>query len=235
MGQYYAILNLTKHEILADPKDNTVELGKLMEFAYTRNRAIKALMCLLEGRWSGDDVIVCGDYFDAGSYKPGDNPAFDRIRKDYPALADSNLYGLAVDRWKPTTITMKTFRRTLCLPRYLVNPDKKVFVDSVKAPIDDIDAWKDDDGQIQCIAWQISPAVLLLACGNGLGGGDYFGNNQNLVGSWATTYDHIWAASDASQIPKTYTEILPDFHESAHPIPCTEKDEAEQKVRDTCR
>jgi hypothetical protein len=76
--------------------------------------------------------------------------------------------------------------------KYLVNHDKKEFVDKSKTP-------KDSEG------WQIHPLPLLTCEGNGRGGGD-FGGNSNLIGLWAR--NRISVTTKKSDIPKDYTEVI---------------------------
>jgi hypothetical protein len=58
--------------------------------------------------------------------------------------------------------------------RYLVNHSKKVYVD--KNDISEINNWP---------GTKIHPLPLLTCEGNGRGGGDFRGNEQGIVGSWA--------------------------------------------------
>lgn len=58
--------------------------------------------------------------------------------------------------------------------KYILNYSKKVYLDCNKyKKASDVDGWV------------IHPLPLLTALGNGLGGGDYIGINQDIVGSWA--------------------------------------------------
>ena len=81
--------------------------------------------------------------------------------------------------------------------RYLINHDKKQFVDKTKTP-------KDGDG------WQIHPLPLLTCEGNGRGGGDFRGDSP-LVGLWAR--DKISVATRKSDIPKGFEELIFDIKE----------------------
>jgi len=56
--------------------------------------------------------------------------------------------------------------------------------------------------------WEISPFTILTAIGNGRGGGDYGGDCQEAVGTWA--WDEIGIAK---KIPDGYTKVLYPFHE----------------------
>ena len=82
--------------------------------------------------------------------------------------------------------------------KYLVNFDKKEFVDKTKTA-------KDSDG------WQIHPLPLLTCEGNNRGGGDYRGKEKGLVGRWSR--DTIGVFSKKSDIPKGFNEVVFDLTE----------------------
>ncbi len=88
--------------------------------------------------------------------------------------------------------------------KYLVNHDKKQFVNKTKTP-------KDGDG------WKIHPLPLLTCEGNGRGGGDFFVStekkqgNVELIGVWAR--DKISVVSKKAEIPKGFTELVFDLTE----------------------
>ena len=88
--------------------------------------------------------------------------------------------------------------------KYLVNHDKKEFVNKTKVP-------KDGDG------WKIHPLPLLTCEGNGRGGGDFFVStekkqgNVELIGVWAR--DKISVVSKKAEIPKGFTELVFDLME----------------------
>lgn len=78
---------------------------------------------------------------------------------------------------------------------FLINETKKLFVDISNVP-------EDEDG------WKIS-STILLACGNGRGGGDYRAEaDEELVGDWAG--DNI---SFSENKPKGYEELKVGFKE----------------------
>lgn len=83
--------------------------------------------------------------------------------------------------------------------KYLVNHNKKVYLDCNKYK----EKIMDKDG------WCLHPLPLLTAIGNGKGGGDYYGINQNDVGSWA--YEKI---SVEDNPPVGYTEEVYEFNEN---------------------
>ena len=80
--------------------------------------------------------------------------------------------------------------------KYLINHDKKQFVNKTKTP-------KDAEG------WQVHPLPLLTCEGNLRGGGDFFGKDENnIVGSWARDYISV-----QSKKPKGFTELIFDLNE----------------------
>lgn len=65
--------------------------------------------------------------------------------------------------------------------RYLVNHTKKLILDCWGYVVKSIEQNPDKKYN----RWVIHPLPLLTALGNGRGGGDYRGNNEDKVGSWA--------------------------------------------------
>lgn len=82
--------------------------------------------------------------------------------------------------------------------KYLINFDKKEFVNKSKVPID-------ADG------WQIHPLPLLTCEGNNRGGGDFRGDEKELVGRWSR--DKIGVVSKKTDIPKDFKEVIFDLTE----------------------
>jgi hypothetical protein len=81
--------------------------------------------------------------------------------------------------------------------KYLINHDKKQFVNKTKTP-------KDAEG------WQVHPLPLLTCEGNGRGGGDFRGESD-LIGLWAR--NRISVATKKSDIPKEFKELVFDIKE----------------------
>ncbi len=73
--------------------------------------------------------------------------------------------------------------------KYIVNHTKKLYVDK----------YKNND---------IHPLPLLISEGNGLGGGDYRGNNEELCGTWARDF-----ISMEETITDNYKELVCNFSE----------------------
>ena len=82
--------------------------------------------------------------------------------------------------------------------KYLINYDKKEFVNKTKVP-------KDSEG------WQIHPLPLLTCEGNGRGGGDFRGDEVKLIGRWSR--DKIGVVTKKNEVPKDFKEIIFDLTE----------------------
>jgi hypothetical protein len=97
----------------------------------------------------------------------------------------TNLYSQANDSWECVVS-----EGLLKHHKYVVNRTQKEFVDIEKS----------GNG--------IHPLPILLAHSSGVGGGDYCGNDMELVGSWVGD-----VVSCTVQIPDGYTELEVDFTE----------------------
>jgi hypothetical protein len=187
MGQYYhpIVLNDKKtqpkawvysHDIKFDFKraDGSIyQMGnglKLMEHSWMKNEFVKSFESLILR--NPENIVWCGDY------------------ADNVKGCKTNLY----DRCKDNTKVIPTERPNLRQTRFVINHDKKEFVDKTKVPTD-------KDG------WRVHPLPLLTCNSNGRGGGDFRGVS-NLIGRWA--YDKI---SVDSKKPKGYKELVFDLVE----------------------
>lgn len=154
-----------------------------MEHSYISNNFVEAVEFLLI-----NDGEEKGRWADSRIIWAGDYA-------DAEAKDGENYYSLAAD-----TGTRLQFLIT-AVPEnypYLVNHTKKEYVDKKKLPT----FGENND-------WMIHPLPLLVAEGNGRGGGDYHGDNQDYVGRWARCIINLM-----KEIPDGYTEIKPDFLET---------------------
>lgn len=106
---------------------------------------------------------------------------------------DAKLYERAVQEGNKKISPPRNSAKEL---RYIVNHTKAAFVDKAKL----------SPGGPHGLVFH--PLPLLTAQGNGQGGGDYRGNDAQLVGSWA--YDTI---SVEREMPQGYQELVCDFRE----------------------
>lgn len=201
MGQYYEIINITKKESI-ETKNNG---WKLMEFSYIGNSKVDQLWVALSDEWKNDTVLVCGDYFSS----EGDadcNPCAAEMER-LAGVEQGNLYAFASDNF-----TVRNFD-TAKVPNYAVNPNTKQYVNRNHAQLND---WYTEGTEKKATTYgfYIDPLSLLLAAGNGQGGGDYRGTNIELVGSWVKDSQAVYTVYTKSEIPADYTELIPDFKES---------------------
>lgn len=193
MGQYYKVFNATKGEFIS-PYDFG-SLYKLMESCYVGNEYGDALTWLLTNDWRGDCVFLCGDYAWGGSRCSGEDflkklEADGVVTQDPWELAESGVYASARE-------CVGNRRRGY---RYVANATRGVFYDREALP----------EIEILGDGWEVDPLTIYLACGNGLGCGDYCGEGEEEVGTWAgeTVYG-------CDERPEGFTEILPPFKELA--------------------
>jgi hypothetical protein len=214
MGQYYRAVFLNQKN---KPKAVVVSYdfgsgAKLMEHSWMKNPMVRFVEKQLINE--PQKLVWAGDY--------ADNEDTSTLTKDeIKALADEeceysnsaiikkdgvNLYTLSnlpsklIHNEDVKDTYSHTFNSSTLAPltaKYLINHDKKEFVNKTKVP-------KDKDG------WQLHPLPLLTCEGNGRGGGDFRGES-NLVGSWAR--DIISVESKKADIPKDYTELIFDLVE----------------------
>lgn len=150
--------------------------AKLMEFSYIGNWFVSTFEELINqehGKYAGLPVVCCGDYADEECHKLNANSirhmGGDSVDVQYDEGDKPTLYTLAqyyIQSHRETRPTESNHYR------YIINLDKKIFVDTDKVKAD-------YDG------FHIHPLPLLISEGNGLGGGDYYGKCMRYVGTWA--------------------------------------------------
>jgi hypothetical protein len=182
MGQYYIAINTDTMEwIQPHDFDNG---AKLMEHSYLTNNFVETVEFLLlddgedKSRWAGQRIVWAGDYADPEA-KEGETL--------YESSQDKNKLGMLIEAIPPNY-------------HYLVNWDRQEFVDKTRC--------KPINGNWNVNNMRVHPLPLLTAEGNGRGGGDYHGDNKELVGTWAR--DRI---SVMKEPPIGFTEIIPNFTE----------------------
>lgn len=236
MGQYYKFVNMDKKEVLYP--DDYECFAKLMETSFfegnTRetNGYMAAFCYLMETRWKGDQVVLIGDYADY--YPNGKNEndfsgaqAMATLYKKYPKLtadiprakrtkATGNIvftpYFICEDHGSSKTASLDV--ENYKIPRYIINEAKKSYIDLDHMPTN----WsaKDKDGNEH--EMKVFPLSLMIACGNGLGGGDYFGTTgQDLVGQWILDTPSIRLTNDEPDLA-VYQELKPGFNIITHTI-----------------
>jgi len=170
MGQYYKPTNIDKREYI-EPLDFDNGM-KLMEHSYIGNSVTEAIESLIipGGAWYKASLVWAGDYAD-GEPKT--------ITKKNPN--GHNLYSsINSESGKGVKLSPPFFKVNSKFD-FLTNHDIKQVV-ALSLIEEDSDGWK------------IHPLPLLIAEGNGRGGGDFHGKDSR-IGSWARNHisleDHI--------------------------------------------
>lgn len=247
MGQYYNVeqrykyINIDKRIIVC--ANYGLELCKHSWLG--NNSVVIPIKQLVKTEWQGDRVIQLGDCVDgmaASTELREEHLKFiKKIKKEVGMTNDQSLYWdnvadegetfkkytlkelfdsydlkLEYDaEYMPVTFNEKGQKCSCDQFRYLYNTKRKEYVDSFKILPSYVDIYKSE-----ILFAKLDAYSLLIAIGNGLGGGDYFGPDENLVGLWASTSDSIIIsekspkeyAEENSEV-ENYTELVPLFCE----------------------
>ena len=247
MGQYYNVeqrykyINIDKRIIVC--ANYGLELCKHSWLG--NNSVVIPIKQLVKTEWQGDRVIQLGDCVDgmaASTELREEHLKFiKKIKKEVGMTNDQSLYWdnvadegetfkkytlkelfdsydlkLEYDaEYMPVTFNEKGQKCSCDQFRYLYNTKRKEYVDSFKILPSYVEEYKSEINFVKLDVYS-----LLIAIGNGLGGGDYFGPDENLVGLWASTSDSIIIsekspkeyAEENSEV-ENYTELVPLFCE----------------------
>mgnify|MGYP001600124813 CR=1 FL=1 len=171
MGQYYKPTNLDRREFLythdfksrytrQDGTTYTCGQGlKLMEHSYISNKMMRAVERLLipGGDWYKNRLVWAGDYADQ-------EPGYKKTPEGY----NVNIYAIMEKEGKKVKPSSKPVDKAF---HFLVNHTRKQVID--------LAAIKPDKN-----GYKIHPLPLLVAEGNGRGGGDFHGEDSR-IGIWA--------------------------------------------------
>lgn len=212
MGQYYEVINITKKEQI----ENNNCGWKLMEFSYVGNRRTDQLWVALSDEWKNDTVLVCGDYY--SSDDANCNPCAAEMER-LAGVEPGCLCDYADENYKECDFD------TSKVPNYAINPNTKQYVNRNHAQLEGCYT-EGSEKKAVTYGYFIDPLSLLLTAGNGQGGGDYEGNNIDLVGSWVKDSQAVYTVYQKSEIPADYTELIPDFIEDRYSnVPNLRKDD----------
>ena len=230
MGQYYIYINIDKRIAV-----NAYYGAELCEHSWLgNNEVVIPIEQLVKTKWQGDRVIQLGDYADGMADSAASTALrkehlkfIEKIKKEIGMTNDQRLYWGDVaekgEKFKEYTLEelfdsydLKLGQKCSCDQfRYLYNTKRKEYVDSFKILPSYVGEYKSEINFVKLDAYS-----LLIAIGNGLGGGDYYGPDENLVGLWATTSDSIIIsekspkeyAEENSEV-ENYTDLVPLFCE----------------------
>ena len=195
MGQYYKVVNFDKKEFLYSWDYDCG--SKLMEFSYigddlSSNGFVGALINLLQDSnvdYANEDLPEKADFI-SSLY---DEFEFDKDKSFY--FCDEELGFKKVSGVEPRKAK-----------RYLINNKTKEYVDLKDLPIE----WS-YEAEKGTYYTSIFPLMLLIAFGNGLGGGDYMGEECSDVGLWCDSSDGV---EFVDTIPKGFEELRSYFTEN---------------------
>lgn len=247
MGQYYNVVQRYKYINIDKRIIVCANYGlKLCKHSWLGNNSVVIpIKQLVKTEWQGDRVIQLGGYADgmaASTELREEHLKFiKKIKKEVGMTNDQSLYWdnvadegetfkkytlkelfdsydlkLEYDaEYMPVTFNEKGQKCSCDQFRYLYNTKRKEYVDSFKILPSYVEEYKSEIYFLKLDAYS-----LLIAIGNGLGGGDYFGPDENLVGLWASTSDSIIIsekspkeyAEENSEV-ENYTELVPLFCE----------------------
>lgn len=185
MGQYYiAYMSKGNHKKSYKICSHEYDSGiKLCEHSWINNPMMDAVTTFLYN--NPHRVAWVGDYTDELKTSPNEDLKFNDMLSIY-----SKAWGRGVCNLLPKAFVISYNKL------YLINKTKKLYV-SFKDYMKDCAT---NDG------WCLHPLSILTAIGNGLGGGDYYGCNREMVGIWA--YDRIYVSD---KYPKSYKPFNPVF------------------------
>lgn len=215
MGQYFhpVILAENKKTVLSWMYSHEYNDGlKLMEHSYLENEFVGAFESLLVS--NPQHVVWAGDYAD-----PEYTEKQTRLETEYEFKkrqeknvgkhlrpkkvtenVDVTIYSLCDDSSKVNPKAGKVKER------YIVNHDKKQFIDKKKVPVTDVYHDKETGKNW---TFKIHPLPLMTCEGNDRGGGDFHVNPDkeqgctSLIGTWARDLISV-----ESEVPEGYTEII---------------------------
>lgn len=237
MGQYYKYINIDKRIIVSANHGL-----KLTEHSWLgNNEVVIPIEQLVKNEWQGDRVIQLGDYaegMDASTELRKEHLKFiEKIKKEIGRTNDKSLYWVDEadegEKFKeypleelfdsydlklehdsegmPIPFNEKGQKCSCDQFRYLYNTKRKEYVDSFKILPSYVDIYKSE-----IFFTKLDAYSLLIAIGNGEGGGDYYGPDKDIVGLWATTSDSIIISEKS---PKEYAEENPEVENYKEFIP----------------
>lgn len=194
MGQYYNLVNVDKQITV----EHNFKYGgtKLLEYSYLNNLHAIYLRQKLNKAWRGDRILHIGDYCGAKD-KTTTEKTIKKMVKEGVLKTDNNKTQSVILPEKEIKMELNHEKDY----RYICNIDKKECIDIERTIPEIIYADIDKDGK-KCVigSRRIDPLLLLIACGNGQGGGDYPEDcvNYDKVGYWAG--DHLFSTNNTSDL-----------------------------------
>lgn len=209
MGQYYLFASVDRKEYFTPWNCNN--LAKLLEHGYIATSSSLLLLHLLETRWKNTRVVVIGDYSEEYpdeetetlSVVIGETTFYHFVNKCYTNIIPEGKH------------IVEKFEKISSREEILKFYENKVFVSHTLKEYVDLDCQVKTHLRYlqEDYLSMINPITLLLASGNGLGGGDYFEENPdyNLVGRFRFHRVGVYLKEEINL--SSYKELIPCFVE----------------------
>lgn len=212
MGQYYLFASIDKKEYF-EPYDYH-NLAKLLEHGYIATTSSLLLLYLLETRWKDTRVVVIGDYSE--EFPDEATKILSRI------LGETEFYFFVIKSYTNIIPEVKDIVDKLSninsKKEVLELYKNKVFVSHTLKEYVDLDHQvKTHFRYLHKKSYlMLNPVTLLLASGNGLGGGDYSDENLDyaLVGRFRFNRVGVYLKKEIDL--SSYRELIPCFVEMKH-------------------
>lgn len=187
MGQYYRICMQNRDGLVVNDRryaGSGYVMAKLMEHSYLGNHLMSSVAFAIENKPSR--IMWVGDYAETSEIRQLTNRhvSYSRIWGD-DASVDHEFQFKGKFDYAGKFLVNHTKKLVMSYDEYLRKNGGK--------------AWGGDT---------FDPIPLLTAVGNGRGGGDYYGKNEDKIGSWA--WDRLEIASDK---PNSYKRFIVSFEE----------------------
>lgn len=189
MGQYWKAICLdTREWVYSHDYDNGM---KLMEHSYLDNSYVGAVMRLMipGGPWHKRRVIWAGDYSE-NRFSDYGKDVIEKLADELISSAENVYSSVEESRLIPAPIQDQE-------KWIIVNHTRKEYIILNLVPRGDM---------------MVHPLPLMIADGNGRGGGDYHGTSIDLVGSWCGDVISL----ETKEPGKGFEELRPDFEEGGN-------------------
>lgn len=190
MGQYYRILTQDKNgkfKVYDRSVNKKYMFAKLTEHSWIGNSFMDSFCTTIINK--PQRIAWIGDYAEELDNIPNE------IDKDYL----KTLYEMT---WKKLHSNTVNRAKIDYRKYYLVNHSKNDCIDLNTYIKENTDEY----------GWCIHPLSLLTALGNGLGGGDYHGTNQDIIGSWC--WDNISLEEKEAFDNTSFVKVMYKFKEN---------------------
>ncbi len=220
MGQYYLIASIDKQEFYYPFDCNNP--SKLLEWGYIGSNTSLALLHLLQTSWKDSRVVVLGDYSEEFPDEKTRYLAMLACSKTYV-----NYYEFVEKSFKNIKTRLKPYLNkisklskeqnfaseklsiyNLYKNKVFVSHTAKLYVDLQKQ-VDTHFKWLKENSLLM-----INPVALLLASGNGLGGGDYHETQPDFEYTGMFRFHNVGIYNFNEINLKSYEEITPCFFET---------------------